>query len=276
MKKKPKYTRENPGPLRKPQLRILRALTSQELADAASVHVTMIGINCGKIDPAIRKKAEDDTGIISLHSRGLVEISENAPGGAKAVYRLTIMGHQVAAQLDGQVPLTAADGMKQSEPSGYQEEQNVQMQSSRVKRTTTTKTPGSFKDEANDDQPRRTSGLETSEPSLRSQSPATPGWVEHLLASPVFEDQKQMGGRSLPADELLTRLLSLLDQHGGKMTRAALARELQYPPVRLPGLLAKTQRILNVDGYDVLRRDEASDTVELDRELLFRQFGLIR
>ena len=54
-----------------------------------------------------------------------------------------------------------------------------------------------------------------------------------------------------------------------------LARAIEYPPMRLRGLLAVTQRVLNIDGYAVLSRDESSDTVELDRELLCRQFDLV-
>ncbi len=102
-----------------------------------------------------------------------------------------------------------------------------------------------------------------------------PKWVVRLLTCPVFEEQKRLGGRGVPGDAVLTKLLSVLDQRGGKMTSAALARALEFPPVRLPGLLAKAERILNVDGYDVLRRDEASDTIELNRDLLLKQFDLI-
>jgi hypothetical protein len=95
------------------------------------------------------------------------------------------------------------------------------------------------------------------------------------LRSPVFEDQKRLGGRGIPADEVFTKLLASLDERGGKMTSAALARTLEFPAVRLPGLLAKAERILNVDGYDVLRRDDASDTIELNRDLLLKQFDLV-
>jgi hypothetical protein len=102
-----------------------------------------------------------------------------------------------------------------------------------------------------------------------------PRWVSNLLASPVFEDQKRLGGRGVPADDVITKLLSALDERGGKMTSVALARALEFPAVRLPGLLAKAERILNVDGYDVLRRDDASDTIELNRGLLLKQFDLI-
>ncbi len=58
------------------------------------------------------------------------------------------------------------------------------------------------------------------------------------------------------------------------MTSTALSRSANYPPTRLRGLLAVAQRVLNIDGYAVLTRDDGSDTVELNRELLFRQFDL--
>lgn len=104
---------------------------------------------------------------------------------------------------------------------------------------------------------------------------AAPQWLLRLLSSPIFEEQKRLGGRGVPADKVLTTLLSALVQRGGKMTSAALARTLEFPAIRLPGLLAKAERILNVDGYDVLRRDDASDTIELNRDLLLKQFDLV-
>lgn len=102
-----------------------------------------------------------------------------------------------------------------------------------------------------------------------------PAWVTRLLASAVFEQQKQLGGRGLPGDEVFTKLLSTLDRRGGKLTSVALARALEFPTLRLSGLLAKAQRVLNIDGYAVLSRDDASDTVELNRELLLKQFDLV-
>lgn len=102
-----------------------------------------------------------------------------------------------------------------------------------------------------------------------------PEWVARLLASAVFAQQKQIGGRGLPSDELFTKLLDALDRRGGKMTCVALARALEFPALRLPGLLARMQRVLNIDGYAVLSRDDASDTVELNRELLLKQFDLV-
>jgi hypothetical protein len=58
------------------------------------------------------------------------------------------------------------------------------------------------------------------------------------------------------------------------MTPAALAHRADYPPARLDGLVAKLQRLLNMDGYEVLRLDRRSDAVELNADLLRRQFEL--
>ena len=102
-----------------------------------------------------------------------------------------------------------------------------------------------------------------------------PDWVNRLVTSPVYDEQKKLAGRGLPTDEVLTKFLCILDDRGGKMTTLALARALAYPEMRLPGLLAKILRILNVDGYAVLNRDDASDTIELNRDLLLKQFDLV-
>ncbi|HVC93471.1 MAG TPA: BREX-2 system phosphatase PglZ [Pirellulales bacterium] len=125
--------------------------------------------------------------------------------------------------------------------------------------------------------------LVTEEPAVGETSPArvatpeaaAPPWIGKLLASAVFENQRRLGGRAVPANDIFARLLALLDQRGGKLTAAALARGLDYPPMSLRGLLAVIQRVLNVDGYAVLNRDENSDTIELNRELLLRQFDLV-
>ena len=99
---------------------------------------------------------------------------------------------------------------------------------------------------------------------------------DRLLAldEALLAEQKKLAGRAVPPDETLTHLLTALDQRGGKMTSTALAKNLAVLPFRLRGLLAVVQRILNMDGFAVFTRDEASDTLELNRELLIRQFDL--
>ncbi|NQV23510.1 MAG: BREX-2 system phosphatase PglZ [Rhodopirellula sp.] len=99
-------------------------------------------------------------------------------------------------------------------------------------------------------------------------------WIVALLESSVFAEQKRFAGRSVPQDEVFVQLLKSLSARGGKLTTSALCKVMNWPRMRLPGLLAVVQRVLNVDGYDVLKRDDTSDTVELDRDLLRRQFDV--
>ena len=114
------------------------------------------------------------------------------------------------------------------------------------------------------------------QPMIETGKPDSTGpiWVQALFSSDVLEEQKKLGGRALPKDELIRLLLLSLDEQGGKLTSPALARKMQLPPFRLNGVLAAIQRILNVEGYPILVKDDASDTIELNRELLCRQFGL--
>jgi hypothetical protein len=55
--------------------------------------------------------------------------------------------------------------------------------------------------------------------------------------------------------------------------KTAFAQRLAVPPIRVDGLLASLQRVLNVDGYPVLTID-SSQTVRLNLTLLKEQFAL--
>jgi len=52
-------------------------------------------------------------------------------------------------------------------------------------------------------------------------------------------------------------------------------KELGQPESRLRGILVGLQRLLNIDGYQVVAVDEATGTVELNRTLLDRQFQIV-
>lgn len=116
--------------------------------------------------------------------------------------------------------------------------------------------------------------LEERDANVAARAETLPIWLSRLLSSPVFADQKRLGGRGIPPDDVIVKLLVSLVARGGKLTSAGLARALEYPAFRLPGLVAKAARILNVDGYDVLRRDDAADTIALNLGLLLKQFDL--
>lgn len=105
-------------------------------------------------------------------------------------------------------------------------------------------------------------------------SPAQPSVVEQLLASPVFQAQRMQHAR-LPLDDARVRaFLDYLIGRGGRSTRAALAAQLGLPLFRVGGQLTVLRTLLNVDAYAVLSIDDASDTVELNLDLLRTQFEL--
>jgi hypothetical protein len=111
-------------------------------------------------------------------------------------------------------------------------------------------------------------------PSPREAPVTGPGWIDRLLASPVYATQKALAGRVALPDDRVHACLASLDERGGKLTRPALARALGVPLVRAAGIVAALRRVLNVEGYAVVAFDELSDTVVMNRALLDTQFGL--
>lgn len=99
-------------------------------------------------------------------------------------------------------------------------------------------------------------------------------WICSLLASPLFQEQSKLALRGAPTEELLRKLLGTLDARGGSLMKPALARELGMPAFRVDGLVQNVSRILNVDGYEVIGFDRASDTVSLNVRLLCTQFEI--
>jgi len=99
-------------------------------------------------------------------------------------------------------------------------------------------------------------------------------WIAALLQCEVFAVQKKLAGRVRIDDMMLQRLLVTLVSRGGSITAPALAGAIGVPEHRLPGLLAVMQRLLNVEGYAILDRQEAANTVVLNVPLLKKQFEL--
>ena len=99
-------------------------------------------------------------------------------------------------------------------------------------------------------------------------------WIEHLLRSPVFVAQRRVAGRCAPDDQCVSALLATLEAHHDRLVYRLLEQVLGAPALRLRSILAGMQRLLNVDGYQVLVVDDISDTVALNRRLLNTQFQL--
>ncbi|MHB8974049.1 MAG: BREX-2 system phosphatase PglZ [Pirellulaceae bacterium] len=99
-------------------------------------------------------------------------------------------------------------------------------------------------------------------------------WITALFTSQAYKDQKALVRRNAIEDELMQAALAALDGSGGIMTPAAFSKTSNVPTARLDGLIAKMQRVLNVDGYEILTLDRKENRVELNIAKLKRQFDL--
>jgi hypothetical protein len=119
------------------------------------------------------------------------------------------------------------------------------------------------------------SGAVETQPALPAPAAvgSVPAWVSTLLRSEVMEQQKGLATRAQISEELISRCLLLLESKAGVAPISVLARELNLPQFRVGGFVAQLQRLLNVEGYLVLETD-ASQTLRLNKELLFKQFDI--
>lgn len=98
------------------------------------------------------------------------------------------------------------------------------------------------------------------------------GWVDVLLSSPLFQAQQERVRLPRPiSTNRLRSYLTVIYQHGGKIEMAALATRVGEPADQLRMALSLVQRLLNVDGSEILAVRNNS-TVELNVELVKVQF----
>lgn len=120
-----------------------------------------------------------------------------------------------------------------------------------------------------------TSGQKPSVTEVGKPKAATPApWLDALFKSAGYKGQKESVRRHAPEDDVVRRCLTVLDSSGGMMTPAAFSKAADMPAVRLDGLIARIQRLLNVDGYDILTFSRSENRIELNVPKLKRQFDL--
>ncbi|HUZ54488.1 MAG TPA: BREX-2 system phosphatase PglZ [Streptosporangiaceae bacterium] len=105
-------------------------------------------------------------------------------------------------------------------------------------------------------------------------TPASPA-ATAVLKSAAYAAQRKIAGRVSVTDDQIRALLdALLAAPGARLVPAAAATALAVSPVTLRGAVLHAQRLLNADGYPVLRVDADGATVILDEGLLREQFGI--
>ena len=115
-------------------------------------------------------------------------------------------------------------------------------------------------------------GLAEAAPGKAGQASPAPAAV---LRSAAYAAQKKVAGRVSVTDEQIRGLLdALLAAADHRLVPALAATALAVSPVLLRGAVLHAQRLLNVEGYPVLRVDADGATVILDEVLLREQFGV--
>jgi hypothetical protein len=104
--------------------------------------------------------------------------------------------------------------------------------------------------------------------------PASADWIDRLLASQAYKDQKSKIKRHPPQDVVVRQVLVTLNASGGFLTPGAFIKETDMPAARLDQVIANIRRVLNVDGYEILVIDRNENKVELNIAKLKRQFDV--
>jgi hypothetical protein len=116
--------------------------------------------------------------------------------------------------------------------------------------------------------------------SAAEPAPAAPardldgGLTRAVLASQVYAGQRARARRAPLDDDKVAAMLGALLAAGGRLPQASLAAAAGVPEFRLPGVMSVLQRLLNVEGYEVVGYDPDGVTVVLDVGLLREQFNL--
>ncbi len=97
-------------------------------------------------------------------------------------------------------------------------------------------------------------------------------WVNQLLTSDVFTTQMETFAGRMKKDQV-EQCLRVLADRNLVLLKSAFAQRLGVSGLRVDGVIASLQRIVNVEGYAVLSVD-ASQTIRLNLQLLRDQFEL--
>jgi hypothetical protein len=114
----------------------------------------------------------------------------------------------------------------------------------------------------------------TASAKIDARPAAAVDWIQQLLNSPAFKDQKAKVRRHPLADDTVRSCLEALAANGEIMTPVAFANAARIPVARLDGVMSILQRLLNVDGYEIITMDRTENRVELRVAKLRRQFDI--
>ncbi|GLX11417.1 hypothetical protein [Microbispora sp. NBRC 16548] len=99
-------------------------------------------------------------------------------------------------------------------------------------------------------------------------------FLDELLASDLFEEQRARAGRAAPEVTRVRGVPAALLEGGGRLHESTLSGAAQVSAARLRTALAAVRRVISVDGYDPIGYDPDGVTVVLSVDVLAEQFGI--
>ena len=102
---------------------------------------------------------------------------------------------------------------------------------------------------------------------------ATSRW-DPLLKSEVYSAQRQLAGADVLDDAIVRVALDALFEAGGRLPPTSFAKRVGVPVRNVRSVIAGLQRLLNVDGYPVLRFSDETEHIDLDGDLFVELFDL--
>ena len=105
------------------------------------------------------------------------------------------------------------------------------------------------------------------------QSASAARW-DRLFGSDVYAAQRALAAKGTPDDAAARAALDALYEADGRLPVLTLANRLGAEPPQARRAIDGLQRLLNMDGYPVLRLSADGAHVELDATLLIERFGL--
>ena len=105
------------------------------------------------------------------------------------------------------------------------------------------------------------------------QSAAAACW-DRLFESDVYAAQRALAAKGAPDDNTVRAALDALYDADGRLPVLSLSKRMSAEPAHARRAIDGLQRLLNVDGYPVIRLSADGAQVELDATLLVERFGL--
>lgn len=93
-----------------------------------------------------------------------------------------------------------------------------------------------------------------------------------VIESSTFQRQHQNAGRRAVTTDVAERLIASTLGSGGRATSRRLASTVSLDRRSFVPLLAALRRLMNIEGYEVIRLDGDGETVVIDEQLLCEQF----